>query len=660
LLATHATAAERFQVAIKRVYEAYAPPPDILVSEWARRNRILPKGTTARPGPFRPERFQVEMMDVICDPNVHEIVVKKSTQIGYSDAVLNNIVGYYIDVDPRPIMLVQPTIDNAKDYGKKRIAPMIESTPSLKAKIRPATARRAGNTLQLKEFPGGFLKLTGANSGTGLRSDAVPIVLFDETEGFPDDVDGEGDPIEIGKRRTDQFTDYKIVEGSTPAKPRGFSRIDKRFEESDQRYFHVPCPFCGRMQGLFWRDPESKAHRLIYQVDAGGQVVPASVGYQCAQCAKLIPERYKQQMLDAGSWVATFPGRMVVGFAINALYSPWRDIWADLATEWIAAQRNPEKLKAFINLRLAETWEEQGFSLEPHDLRRRCEKYAGDGEQEAEVPKGVGLLTAAVDVQDDRLVAVVKGWGAEEESWLIAYEEFFGDPGQQPVWNDLDEFLRTASIERRSGTVLLRSQNAPPTLSLGWKHQSGRMMPIASVFIDSGGHYTDEVYKFVKVRQSRRIFACKGSSEGGKEILQKFTQNNTYRVRLYMIGADTAKDRIFSRLQIPAPGAGYIHLPHWAEDEYLEQLTSEKRITRYRRGRGMVREYVKTRARNEALDCEVYALAALYSLGNMTVRRLGELAEEATDPPDPEGARSKGSVPRPGVDRSGWINRWRE
>jgi phage terminase large subunit GpA-like protein len=637
MLATHPTAAEHFKSVLKRVYEAYAPPPDILVSEWARRNRVLPKGTTARPGPFRPEQYQIEMMDVICDPNVHEIVMKKPTQVGYSDAVLNNIIGYFIDVDPKPIMLVQPTIDNAKDYGKKRITPMIDSTPALKAKILPATARRAGNTLQLKEFPGGFLKLTGANSGTGLRSDPVPIVLFDETEGFPDDVDGEGDPVEIGKRRTDQFSDYKIVEGSTPAKPKGFSRIEKRFEESDQRYFHVPCPFCGRMQGLFWRDPETRTHRLVYQLDAGGHVIASSVGYQCAGCGKMITERYKQQMLDAGRWVAKFPGRAVVGFALNALYSPWRDIWADLADEWIKAQRDPEKLKAFINLRLGETWEEQGFSLEPHDLRRRCEKYSGVDEAQVEVPSGVGLLTAAVDVQDDRLVAVVKGWGAEEESWLIAHEEFFGDPGQQQVWNEADEFLRTA-----------------------WKHASGRMMTIASVFVDSGGHHTDEVYKFVKGRQGRRIFTCKGSSESGKEILQKFTQNNSYRVRLYMIGTDTAKDRIFSRLQIPAPGAGYIHLPSWAEDEYLEQLTSEKRVTRYRRGRGMVREYIKTRARNEALDCEVYALAALYSLGNMTVRRLGELAKEANEPPDPRDATQSKQEPGPRSDRSGWAYGWKD
>jgi phage terminase large subunit GpA-like protein len=579
------------------------------------------------------------MMDVVCDPNVHEVVVKKSTQIGYSDAVLINIIGYFIDIDPRPIMLVQPTIDNAKDFGKKRITPMIESTPAVREKIRPATSRRAGNTLQLKEFLGGFLKLTGANSGTGLRSDPVPIVLLDETEGFPLDVDGEGDPCEIAKRRTDQFTDFKIYEGSTPAKPKGLSRIEKRFEESDQRFFHVPCPFCARMQALLWRDRETKAFRLVYKLDAGGQVIASSVGYQCEQCQKIIPERYKQQMLDAGHWVATFPGRAVVGFALNALYSPWRDNWGDLADEWVKAQKNPEKLKAFINLRLGEVWEEQGFSLESHDLRRRCEKYgAADAEQRPEVPNGVGLLTSAADVQDDRLVVVVKGWGAGEESWLIAVDEFFGDPGQQTVWDQLDTFLRTE-----------------------FKHESGRMMPILATFIDSGGHHTDEVYKFVKARAARRVFACKGSSEGGKEILAKFTQNNSYRARLYTIGADTAKDRIFSRLQIPAPGAGYIHLPDWCEEEYLEQLTSEKRVTRYRRGRGVVREYIKTRARNEALDCEVYALAALYSLGNMTVRRLGELAEKAAEKLDPNEMKSKeAQTPAPGRDRSSWVNRWRD
>src|SRR5215831_6272687 len=296
MLATHETAAESFRGAIRRVYAGFAPPPEILVSEWARRNRVLPKGTTARPGPFRPEKYQIEMMDAVNDPNVHEIVVRKSTQIGYSDAVLINIIGYYIDVDPRPLMLVQPTVDNAKDFGKKRVTPMIDSTPAVKDKIRPATARRAGNTLQLKEFPGGFLKLTGANSGTGLRSDPVPVVLFDEVDGYPLDVDGEGDPIAIGTRRTDAYADYKILKGSTPAKPKGISPIERDFLRSDMRRYKVPCPFCGAKQALWWRDPASKAHRLFYSVNNDGQVDAASVAYVCASCGQKIPERYKQQM----------------------------------------------------------------------------------------------------------------------------------------------------------------------------------------------------------------------------------------------------------------------------------------------------------------------------------------------------------------------------
>jgi len=616
----------------------YDPPPDITVSEWAARHRVLPKGTTSRPGPFKAEVFQIEMMDVILNPLVHEVVIQKCTQVGYSDAVLNNIVGYFIDADPKPIMLVQPTIDNAKDYGKKRITPMIDSCPPLRVKIKPPTSRRAGNTLALKEFPGGFLKLTGANSGAGLRSDPVPVVLFDEVDGYPIDVAGEGDPVSIGTRRTDGYSDFKIVKGSTPAKPKGISPIERDFLRSDMRRFHVPCPYCNAMQVLWWRDPLSKAYRLFYSVDTDGQVDPDSVAFVCGACAKKIPERYKQQMLNAGRWIAEFPDRLTVGFHINALYSPWRENWHALAQEWHEAnkEQNPEKLKAFINLRLGETWEEQGDAIEAVALKGRLEPYA------AEVPDGVGLLTAAVDVQNDRLEVVVKGWGEKEESWLIAYQQCFGDPGQESVWNELDSFLLST-----------------------WEHASGQKVKLACTMIDSGGLHTDSVYRFVRARQGRKIFALKGSSEAGKEILGKFSVNNQYRVKLWLIGTDTAKDRIFARLKIPAPGPGYMHLPDFAEEEYLAQLTSEKAVRRYRRGKGTIREYIKTRARNEALDLEVYALAALYVLGQAAIRKLGELAAALRVPPTepsggPQGGAggSSGGTGRAGGGSS-WVQGWR-
>src|SRR6185437_16168390 len=398
-LTTHESAAANFRAAIARAWKHYEPPADLTVSEWALRHRVMPKGTTPRPGPFKPEKFQIEMMDVIVDPNVHEIVVQKCTQVGYSDAVLNNVIGYFIDVDPKPVMMVQPTIDNAKDYGKKRITPMIQACPALREKIKDPTARRAGNTLALKEFPGGFLKLTGANSGAGLRSDPVPIVLLDEIDGYPLDVEGEGDPLAIATRRTDAFADFKIVRGSTPAKPKGISPVEREFERSDKRRFHVPCPQCGHEQVLWWRDPATKQYRLAYELQANGQVRPDSVAFVCAKCAAKIPERFKQQMLNAGRWIAEFPDRPIVGFHLNALYSPWRDNWAALAQEWAEAnhEKNPEKLKAFVNLRLGETWEEQGDSIEAVALKSRLEEY------KAEVPEGVGLLTSSVDVQNDRL-----------------------------------------------------------------------------------------------------------------------------------------------------------------------------------------------------------------------------------------------------------------
>lgn len=610
-------ALRNYRKRIRQAIELFRPPEDLTVSEWAEKNRVMPKGTTDRPGPFRAEKFQIEMMDAILDPAVHEVVIQKGAQIGYSDAVLNNLIGYYIDVDPKPIMLVQPTIDNAKDYGKKRITPMIQSTPCLHEKIRDRVSRQSGNTLALKEFPGGFLKLTGANAGSGLRSDPVPIVLFDEIDGYPLDVEGEGSPIAIGTARTDAFANYKIVKGSTPAKPKGTSPIETAYEKSDQREFFVPCPECGHMQPLRWRDrDEAKEYRLQYTVDDDGQVVAASVAYICVSCKCRIPEYRKQSMLDAGVWVATFPGRPIVGFYINALYSPWRQNWRSLAQEFHDAntEKNPEKIKAFINLKLGEAWEEQGDSLEPHALRLRCEEYPAD------VPAGVALLTAAVDVQGDRLEVAVKGWGVGEESWLIGHQEFFGDPGKTDVWDDVDEFLLT-----------------------DFEHESGRKVRISATFIDSGGHNTDDVYKFVKARQRRRIFACKGSSEVGREILGKFSRNNSYRVKLYTLGVDTAKDRIFARMKIPKPGPGYMHLPTDISDEYLAQLTAEKRVRRVKKGRGsgkqfghLVREYIKTRARNEALDLEVYCLAALYSLGTWKLRRLAELAEEMAMPPDVE------------------------
>jgi phage terminase large subunit GpA-like protein len=599
--------------------ETWEPPPMLKVSEWAEQNRILPKGTSARPGQWVTESFQREMMDALLTRGVREIVCMKSTQVGWSE-ILNNIIGYFIDADPKPMMMVQPTDRTAKDYSKKRIAPMIAACPALKAKVREPTSRRPGNTMLLKEFDGGFLKIAGANAGAGLRSDPIAVLLLDEVDGYPDDVEGEGDPVEIATRRTDTFHDAKILKGSTPGKPKGLSRIEADWERSDQRRYYVPCPFCNHFQVLCWRDSKTAVHRLVWEKDENGEPVPGTVRYICAGCGQGIDEKYKQRMLDAGYWQATYPDRKVIGFHINALYSPWRLNWHELAQEWTEAQENPEKLKAFVNLRLGETWDEGGESFGAHVLAARREQYA------APVPRGVAVLVAAADVQHNRIEAQIMGFGKGEESWLIAHEVFWGDPGLEvdpetgmDVWARLDEFL-------------LRQ----------WRHEVGALLMPAITLVDSGMH-ADSVYDFVLPRQHtrRRIFACKGVDYLSKPGLVQEGTTKRSKIRLWVVATHAAKDRVFARMKIPAPGPGYMHLPDWVTEEYLEQLTGEKKITvRDKRTRTKKHLYVKTYARNEALDLTVYCHAGLFILQHFIApalyRDLGTLADSVNRGQSPE------------------------
>ena len=535
-------------------------------------------------------------MDAVLDPEVREVVVKKSTQIGYSDGVLNNIIAYHIAHDPKPMMMVQPSELAAKDYSKLKIAPMITACPALQYRVRENVSRRGGNTIQLKEFDGGFLKVNGTTPKQ-LRSHAVAMVLFDEVDAYELDVDGEGDPIEIGTRRTDTWDESKILKGSTPAKPKGLSQIDAAFERSDQRFFNVPCPYCRHMQPLIWRDEASKEFRLVWDKDADGAPIPDSVVYLCANCRKGIPERFKHQMLARGRWIPRFPERRSIrGYYINALYSPWKDLWADLAKEWHDAttRHDSEKLKAFINLRLGETWEEQGEVVEASMLAARREPV------EEALAKDIAVLVGAIDVQPNRLECQIMGFGAGEECWVVKHEIFWGDPGVaiegEDVWAEADAFM-------------LRD----------WKHASGAAMRPAIVFVDSGNQ-ADAVYDFVEPRQTaaRRVFAIKGVDYIAKPGLVAEGMTKKARIRLFTIATYAAKDRVFARLKLAKPGPGYVHIPGGeggVTDEYLQQLTGEKKITvRDKRTRKPKQIYVKTHNRNEALDLTVYCYAALFTL----------------------------------------------
>jgi len=606
--------------------------PLLPLCEWADKHVILGSKDSSEPGPYRTARtpYVREIAECLSPYSPIETVVwQAGSQVGKTRVGLN-WVGYVIDVSPGPMLLVEPTVETAKRVSKQRVAPMIEAVDVLRAKVSAARERDSGNTMMEKEFPGGIFLMTGANSAVGLRSMPIRFLFLDETDGYPQDVDGEGDPSDLAEKRTATFARRKILKTSTPT-IKGLSRIEADYLKSDQRRYFVPCPHCGffdwiRWENVTWPDGQPELARL-----------------RCISCNALIEERFKTQMLELGQWRPTSKDKRdpkVAGFHLSALYAPigWRS-WVEIVAAFIDAKNDPKKLQVWINTDLGETWEERGDSIESDDLRKRMENYA------AEVPNGVGVLVASVDVQGDRLEVAVKGYGEREESWLIALEQIQGDPAKDTTWFELDRFLANR-----------------------YTHENGRQMIADIIAVDSGGLHTDHVYKYCKTRAARRVpgglqhvYPIKGVGGAGKEILGRPSTSNRYRVKLYPVGVDTAKDTIFSRMHIVDAGPGRLHLPAWVDDEYLAQLTSEKAVRKYKKGVGSVREYVKLRERNEGLDLEVYALAALYMHGRQFVANLGrrarELAAPSNEPNPPDSPPPDGTPPgKPGRRRKGGAN----
>lgn len=526
-------------------------------------------------------------MDAISNPLYERVAVMSSAQVGKSAIVLN-AVGYYIDQDPAPILLVQPSLEFARDFSRDRVKPMIQETPVLRAKVREAGGRRdSSDTMLRKEFPGGYLTLVGANSATGLASRPIRVVLFDEVDKYPASAGDKGDPISLAITRTRTFWNRKLVLVSTPA-VKGVSRIEKEMAESDQRRFFVPCPHCQHTQHLRF-----------------GQLDFETASYICEACGVLIAETEKPRMLSAGVWMATRPEGLFPGFYLNALYSPWAT-WKELIAKFLVAKKAADTLQVFVNEDLGELWDPQdGEGVDTDSLTGRRESYL------AEVPAGVGVLTAGVDVQHDRLELVVKGWGAGQESWLIAHHRIYGDPARRDVWDRLDHLLLKP-----------------------YAHEYGASITVRVACIDSGdGQTVQWVYGFVRPRQRRGVYATKGHSTPGRPIVNRPGRANKYGVKVIPIGTDTAKDVVFPRLKLAIPeGApppqGYMHFPmaqrDGADDEYLAQFGREKVFVRYTHGQPVRRyERVPAGARNEAIDLEVLALVALHMLGAGVYDQLG-------------------------------------
>ena len=503
-----------------------------------------------------------------------------SAQVGKTELLLN-IIGYFIDYDPSPILLLQPTLEMAQTFSKDRLAPMLRDTPALKGKVADSKSKSSGNTMLHKTFAGGHITMAGANSPASLASRPIRIVLADEVDRYPASAGAEGDPVSLATKRTTTFWNRKIVLVSTPT-VKGVSRIEAAYEDSTQEIFCLPCPSCKHFQQIKRAHlVHTKENETLAQVDAA-----------CEECGSIHSEQ--EWKAQAGRWIGQAHHTKIRGFHLNEYISPWRK-WLEIEEDFLQAKKNPETLKTFVNTSLGETWEEEGETLEHSFLYARREHYP------EQVPQKACVLTASVDVQDDRLEIGVEAWGIGEENWKVDLQILRGDPSRPELWRRLDELLLTR-----------------------YKHESGVELPIAAVTIDSGGHYTQQVYKFVKNKESRRIFAIKGKSQEGSAIVGRPTKSNLGGVNLFSIGTDTAKEVIYARLKINEPGHGYVHFPvaPYFDEEYFEQIASEKCVLEYYKGRPR-RVWKKTRPRNEGLDLAVYNLAALYIL-NPNCKALAE------------------------------------
>lgn len=569
------------------------PPPRLALSTWADEKYVLPAGD-ANAGRWRTLPYQRGILDAISDPLVERVTWMKSARVGYTKCFLA-AVGYFIEHDPCPILIVQPTEIDAEKHSKEDLAPMLAEVPVLQGLIAEAKSRDSANTILFKQFRGGSLLLVGANSPRGFRRTSRRVVIFDEIDGYPESAGGEGDPVELGTRRTEYYWNRKLVAGSTPHIA-GRSAIERRFLAGDQRRYYVPCPHCGayqvlRFPNLKW--PRGAPERAYLLCEANGCV---------------IEHAQKRDMVEAGEWRAEKPEHFTehnrhASFHLWAgySYSP-NATWGQLAAEFLkATEGGPETLKTFVNTALGETWQDRGEAPDWERLMRRREPYAI-----GTAPAGVLFLTAGVDVQKDRVVYEVVGWGRGKASWSIDYGVIPGDTAdlEKGPWPQV-----TALLERR------------------FPHAGGVELPIRMLAVDSG-YNTQQVYSWARLHPMSRVIAVKGQEVGGALISAPSPVDVTVSGRklkrgykVWPVVGAIAKTELYGwlRLELPVDGSppppGFCHFPEYGED-YFKQLSGEQLVP-HKTARGFVVlrwEPIPGRE-NHVLDARVYARAASVLVG---------------------------------------------
>ena len=570
------------------------PLPKTSVSQWADNYRMLSSGISAEPGKWKTSRapYQKDIMNAFTEPGIHRVVVKSSSQIGKSD-MMNNVIGRFAHLDPCAIMMIQPTIDMAQDYSKTRIAPIIKDTKVLNNLFYDVKSRDANNTILSKVFPGGRLIMCGANSPAGLASRPIRILLADEVDRFPDSAGTEGDPVDLAAKRMTTFWNSCMGLFSTPTNE-GSSRIDEEYLAGTQEEWQHKCPNCGEYHLLRHIDM-TVDYKEIKTPSGKKTVIVNDVKWRCPHCGfsfsekemKQTPQKYISRNADALK-------NGIRSFFVNGFTSPWMT-WTRIMREWLEAKGDPEREKVIMNTVFGESYTQKGAFEDEQIFLRRRESYG------AELPNGVLLLTAAIDTQDNRLEYEVVGWGKEEECWGIRKGIVLGAPNQARTWKEIDNILDKT-----------------------YHFADGKGLKVVRTFIDSGGHYTSDVYNYCQKNFHKQRFAIKGRGGPGIPLIYKIAKANNAKAPLILLGVDDGKQQIMDRLSIDSPGPLYFHFP---QDEGIKELSNRGYDDLYFKGiisehkkvykrNGVLREIWETtkNVRNEPLDLRNYNLACMKSL----------------------------------------------
>lgn len=580
----------------RNAFSVLKPPPRLRLSEWIERELRLPAGVSALPGPVTLWPFQKEIADSIGGP-VERVTVAKSVRVGFS-TLLTAAIASYIANEPSPIMLLLPTESDCRDVVVSDLEPIFEATPALRGLLTAEADEAGRNTLLSRRFPGGSLKVVPSRAPRNLRRHNVRILLCDEIDGMENTA--EGSPLALAERRTLSFPNRKLIAGSTPVHDDG--HVLRAYADSDQRIYECPCPACGTFGEIKWAD-------IVWP---DGE--PDKAAWRCPQCAEVIPEAHKGQMVANGAWRALRPERSPFhhGYKLNALVSPHHNArWSVLAKEFLVAKNNPDNLRVFVNTILAEGWRDGGDELDEDGLRSRVEPFGLQA-----IPPDVLLITIGIDMQDDRAEWVAAGH-SRTETFVLGSGVIWGRYDSPGLWEEVDDLLRTT-----------------------WQHPHGARIGVSAAFVDEGdGEHQPHVRAFTRARFGRRVAASKGMAGFSRPPIQRA---NVKGAHVFIVGSDAIKNSIFNRLS----AGNSIRFSADLEPRFFEELVSERRTTRYTRGQP-TRAFERIPGRRaESLDGLVYALAARHLVNLDLDRREEELASAAAPKP-----------PSPAIVKSNWLER---